>query len=75
MQLKEDGLRQRYRGGQTSDGSSSELLHAQAKLSGRGDVATSIQPQDLAALLVNPNVIALVVVAFVIGMVISKIVF
>ena len=75
MQLKEDGLRQRYRAGQTNEGSSSELLHAQAKLSGRGDVSTSVQPQDLAALLVNPNVIALVVVAFVIGMVISKIVF
>ena len=74
MQLKEDGMRQRYKsaGGQNNESSSSELLYAQAKLSGRSDLIAS---QDLTALLVNPNVIALVVVAFVIGMVISKIVF
>lgn len=75
MQLKEDGLRQRYKtvsSGQSNESSSSELLQAQAKLSGRSDMIAS---QDLTALMVNPNVIALVVVAFVIGMVISKIVF
>lgn len=74
IQLKEDGMRQRYKSAsrQNNESSSSELLNAQAKLSGRSDLIAS---QDLTALLVNPNVIALVVVAFVIGMVISKIVF
>lgn len=77
MHLKEEGLRQRIRSGEsgarTSSSSTAELLKARnSSLSSSNGLAAG---QDVVQLLMNPNVLAIGLVLFVIGIVLGKVVF
>jgi hypothetical protein len=74
MQLKEDGLKQRIRHkGQEGSGvaTTADLL-AQQKLSSSGANAAG---QDISQLMVNPNVMAIGLVLFILGLLVGKVVF
>lgn len=81
MQLKEDGLKQRIRhrdqegsGGSGAGTTAADLL-AQQKMSTRGGSGPNAAGQDIAQLLVNPNVLAIGLVLFMIGLIVGKVVF
>lgn len=74
MHLKEEGLRQRIRSGESGARSTAaELLKARnSSLSSSNGLAAG---QDVVQLLMNPNVLAIGLVLFVIGIVLGKVVF
>ncbi|KAI1299963.1 Vesicle-associated membrane protein/synaptobrevin-binding protein [Halotydeus destructor] len=74
MQLKEEGLKQRIRHGASSGtsgsaGTTADLLSKQKMASGQDS------PQDVAQLMMNPNVLAIAVVLFIVGIILGKVIF
>lgn len=86
MQLKEEGLKQRIRLGESPGGNrgqtgptghvtSGDLLAQQkmaGKLGGSGEFGSQ---QEIQQLLLNPNVLALGLVLFILGLVVGKVIF
>lgn len=78
MHLKEEGLRQRIRSGESgasSRSSTAELLKSRGGGGGSFSSGQVAAGQDVVQLLMNPNVLAIGLVLFVIGIVLGKVVF
>ena len=76
MHLKEEGLRQRIRAGESGarTSSSADILKARNSSLSNSN-AGLVAGQDVVQLLMNPNVLAIGLVLFVIGIVLGKVVF
>lgn len=75
MHLKEEGLRQRIRSGESGSRSSSGATTADLLKARNPSLSNSSNGQEVLQLLMNPNVLAIGLVLFVIGIVLGKVVF
>lgn len=78
MHLKEEGLRQRIRSGESGSRSSSGSTTAdllKARNPSLSNSSNGLAGQEVLQLLMNPNVLAIGLVLFVIGIVLGKVVF
>lgn len=75
MHLKEEGLRQRIRSGESGSRSTSGTTTADLLKARNPSLSNSSNGQEVVQLLMNPNVLAIGLVLFVIGIVLGKVLF